>query len=787
MWKGLFRVEWLTRVSLRRPWLILGFIGLISVLAGFGLTRVESRTGFRTFLGEDNPQVHYLDEFTNRFGGGFPLLIVYSCDAAAPCSTVFEPGPLEMAHQLRLKLRVLEGVRDVHTPADSDLLVPTPDGFEVHTLYQADNLEELAAVAAVDPLWEGTIASQEGKVGAVIVEFSSSDAGIQRDVTLYARDLLQPYESQGYEFRLVGESVDFVVAPNAFNQETKRVMPFMVFTMIGILAYLFRSVVAVAIGFATMGLASLWSQGILGLLGFPVDAMTQNVPTIVLVVGICNAVHVLSRFSDEALGRYLDTKEERIEVLLIVVRDIGRSCLLTSLTTALAFAAFMTSSFESFQHFGLVSAGGVMCAFLLTFSLLPILVASSRADWIRSVKASEFWEDLTSTLIWMGKDYSKSILAIGLATMLIGAYGVSQITVETNHYSLLGRDNLVVRWANWVEDNLRAPENIELELVMPEGKSLEDPEAVAVVARVADFLSSEFEGVGRVHSILGPMQRVYNLLNEANSEYDVLPSNSTALAELFLFMPPSISGNWMTLDRRHIRLSAEAGSMSTSMQSEIVQSIEIYLGRDLPSGWTYGLTGSLPIFAAMMDTMLVSQVKTFSVAFIAVWLCFWVYFRSFTISVLGMFPSVLPVVMMLGTLGFWGIPLDVGMTMAAAVVLGLAVDDTIHLLVQYRRRAQVGESPTQAMEGALRHVGRSVVTTSLALSLSFLGLTFLSSFEAVSNFGLMASIATISALLADLILVPAIVHVAPEYLSEVGKRPWDPICQNSEMVETAGD
>jgi len=766
---------------------VLSIIAIISVLAGIGIARIDTQTGFRTFLGEKSPDVLYLDEFLGRFGGGFPLLIAYSCDGSAPCETVFDMASLEMAHNLHKSILVLNGVQNVYTPADSELLLPTEEGFEVRTLYGAKDLDVLKSAAAIDPLWERMLVSQAGKVGAIVIDFSSSEASVQKSVTVKARELLRPYEKMGYEFRLVGEAVDFVVAPDAFNEETQKVMPVMVGVMVCILAFLFRSAVAVGISLTTMGLASLWAQGAMGILGWPVDAMTQNIPTIVLVVGICNAVHILSRFSEESRTRCIDTRAEREDVLMFVVRDIGRSCFITSLTTAFAFAAFLTSSFMSFQHFGCISAFGVLATLLLTFSLLPILVAHARPGWIRSVKASTFWEDFTEVLVDIGSEFPRRILVGGAILTAVFAYGASQINVETNHYTLLGRDNPVVHWANWVEDNLRAPESIELELILPPGQSLDDPLALKEVDKVSQFLETEFNGVGPVHSVLAPIRRVYFLLNGSIPGYDRLPEDDISLSEVFLFMPSSAVSNWLTLDRRHVRLSAEAVSLPTGEQNEIVKELEKYLSTQLPYDWTYGLTGSLPIFASMMNMMLKTQVQTFILAFVAVWFCLWIYFRSITVATLGMFPNVLPVLMMLGTLGYWDIPLDVEMTMTAAIVLGLAVDDTVHLLAQYQRRASEGVSPSEAMRGALTHVGRSVVTTSIALSISFLCLTFLSSFEAAANFGLMAAISIFTALVADLLVVPALVHAAPNFVMGRWAEIWKTGCLEVEETLTLGE
>ena len=119
-------------------------------------------------------------------------------------------------------------------------------------------------------------------------------------------------------------------------------------------------------------------------------------------------------------------------------------------------------------------------------------------------------------------------------------------------------------------------------------------------------------------------------------------------------------------------------------------------------------------------------------------------------------PTLLPVLVTLGAMGHWGIYLDMGTAMIAAVVLGIAIDDTVHLLVQYQRRRNAGARPVRAVQEAVRHVGRAVVTTSLALSLGFFVLT-LSSWESVASFGFLSGVAILGAMVADLVVLPALV------------------------------
>jgi predicted RND superfamily exporter protein len=133
-----------------------------------------------------------------------------------------------------------------------------------------------------------------------------------------------------------------------------------------------------------------------------------------------------------------------------------------------------------------------------------------------------------------------------------------------------------------------------------------------------------------------------------------------------------------------------------------------------------------------------------------------IFQRSVWAALLAAVPTLLPVLVTLGLLGFCGISLDIGGTMVAAVVIGIADDDAVHLLDQYRRRRNAGEPPAQAMDAAVIHVGRALVTTSVALAIGFLALT-VSAWQAIANFGLIAAFAITVALFAALFVLPACV------------------------------
>ncbi len=157
----------------------------------------------------------------------------------------------------------------------------------------------------------------------------------------------------------------------------------------------------------------------------------------------------------------------------------------------------------------------------------------------------------------------------------------------------------------------------------------------------------------------------------------------------------------------------------------------------------------------MIDEIRHTQLTSFALAAATVLLLVGLYFRSLGLALLAAVPTGLPVLWTLGAMGALDVPLDVGTAMVAAVVLGLAVDDAVHLLARYRvQRRRLGAA--DAIASAAREVGRALCTTSLALALGFTALA-LSPWQTIASFGLLAAIAISAALLATLLVLPALV------------------------------
>jgi predicted RND superfamily exporter protein len=209
-----------------------------------------------------------------------------------------------------------------------------------------------------------------------------------------------------------------------------------------------------------------------------------------------------------------------------------------------------------------------------------------------------------------------------------------------------------------------------------------------------------------------------------------------------------------------VAITAEAASSSDG--AAVLEEVERIVSSLGPEGWKVEITGPLRVHLDMVNEVQTTQLRSFVTALIAVLALVCVFLRSLPWALAAMVPTLLPVVTTLGAMGYWGIRLDMGTAMVAAVVLGIAVDDTVHLLVQIRRHRAAGEGADRAVEAAVAHVGRAVVTTSIALALGFFVLT-LSSWESVASFGVLSGLAILGAMVSDLVVLPALVSAVVDH------------------------
>jgi predicted RND superfamily exporter protein len=397
---------------------VLLLLAVISIALSAGLTRLRTEFGYRVLIGDEHPSVRALDELIARFGGGLSLIIAWKCGDGCPCESAFDQASVEMAHAVTQALAPLSGIQNIVGIANAALPVPDGDGFAIRRLVEngkrVSDAEALAARALDDPLWVGRFVSADGSVGVIAVQPSDSRNETAERVLGAVEEALAPHRQRGFEFHFAGGAAITVTAGRDLAESTARLVPLTVLIIGSVLLGLSGSWQVAAIALASMGLALAWTFGLLGWLDWPQDGILEVLAPLILVVGVCDAVHLLVRYAVEVGSREgSGSSEARSRALLAAAREVGPACLVTTLTTSVAFLSFVTSALDTFVRFGAIAAFGVTVCLILSFTLMPILTRAIPISGVRAVRASETWRRALDAIVrksWQSSESAGSAI-----------------------------------------------------------------------------------------------------------------------------------------------------------------------------------------------------------------------------------------------------------------------------------------------------------------------------------------------------------------------------------------
>ncbi|MCA9512433.1 MAG: MMPL family transporter, partial [Myxococcales bacterium] len=559
---------------------------------------------------------------------------------------------------------------------------------------------------------------------------------------------LEPLRRTGFDFNLNGSMIRTVISGRALQASTARIIPALVLVIALVLLIASTSLRQVALALATMGVAVLWTIGLMGWLDWPQDGIHQVLAPLILIVGVCDAVHLLSRASEHEAAPS--------QSILAACRSVGPPCVVTTTTTATALASFATSDLDCFGRFGAIAATGVAACLILTFSLLPLLASTRIGGSFAPSRPSPRWLSGFAALARFASRSPRITIAVCAHLMAIGLLGIIlHLNIDTDWQQAFGENGDISRWARFFDRARGSSDALELELDPPEGLEVHTPEALGVVKRVSAALE-QVDGLGQSFGLADLLDRLDRALDSTGSARSGLElEHSAELLELLSMDDPGSLEPWITLDRKATRVSIQADWLAQEETRSLMRRVRSVVDHHVPKEWAVRMSGMRAIDDAWVTEVQTTQLRSFPTAFLFVFALSSLFLRSFRLGLIAMLPSLIAIVVTLGTMGWLGMGLDIGRAMIGAVVIGIGVDDAIHFLDAHRRHLTRGANRHEAVDLALADTGRAIITTSIALALGFLTL-MASAWQTISSFGFFVSITIVAALVATLFLLPAL-------------------------------
>ncbi|HBW83051.1 MAG TPA: hypothetical protein DEF79_03310 [Gammaproteobacteria bacterium] len=623
------------------------------------------------------------------------------------------------------------------------------------------------------------------------------------------------YEKYGeqFEFFPVGNPpmMEFMMETLTQMQVLGLVMV-LIFTLL--LYVLFRSFSAVLWPMATIAASMTWTWGFTVWLGVTISQMIGLTVLLVFAVGIADCVHVMSAyFSFRREGH------DHYDALSKAYGKTGLAIMVTTITTMAGVLALTTSELVPIQVFGMMSAFGVVMAFFFTLVLLPILLdlwhpgAPGADDASLADRLGDRWSSLSTrtktvaaltyviTLYSMlGPWVGSYITVISLLTYIvvnwqvailssvpsfvarspwlvlsmfaglfvICSYGMTLIRIDSNMTELTKEGSAIRVAYETVDENMAGAMSMVIMVDTHTSDGLYNPRLMQAMDQLQSRIETRYsDQVTRTNSLANIVKDTYQIMSDDDPAYYRVPDDDQMISQLLYLFNSANPEDRRALvsddfSRSHISLNIyNAGSYQYQrFFEEISREIDEVFGpldSEFPDLEVY-LTGSMALLMRMADEVANSQFSSFTFAMAVISVIMIVTLGSFQGGIMAMIPNMIPALLGFGLMGILGIALDTDTLLIAPLIIGIAVDDTIHFMTHYRVELIRTGSISESLVSTIRDVGQAVMFTTMVLGLGFALLSF-SDYLGMAKMGFFGSAAIFVALLCDLFLIPAMIII----------------------------
>ncbi|MBL4708589.1 MAG: MMPL family transporter [Flavobacteriales bacterium] len=566
-------------------------------------------------------------------------------------------------------------------------------------------------------------------------------------------DIERLIEQQGVSnYELAGRIKTQNYYVEAMGAELSKLSLISLVLIIVFLYVLYRCWATILIPIITLLISVVWSFGFLQLTGGKLDLVLTVLPTLLFVIGISNTIHLLSVYTSKrkiGLG-----KHEAIEQTF---REIGLATFLTSLTTAIGFYALLLIEINPIKNFGLYAGSGILISYLISIIVVPsILLNMNDAKLCRVRGENQFRNKLFNRLFRIRTNSYNKVLTASLIIFISAVLFIPKIKVNNHFLDDLNSSSSLKHSLLFFEDQFSGIRPFELGIESREGP-LFTIKKLKEVQKVEQYIVENYE----VEMLLSPLV-VIKTANKAThggtpEKYD-MPSNEKELKQNLQFIRSSLKSgkldHLISEDLKRARITGKIHDLGSARLKVINTEFEEWL-KESKLSIEVQLTGGAYLMDKTNQSIAFQLVKGLAFAFFIVWLILLLMFRSVKVATLSMIPNVLPMIMIMGIMGFIGVDLKVGTALIFTIAFGISVDDTIHLLSHYRQKLKEGLSSQKALEESLQVTGKAILFTSSILSAGFLTLIF-SSFKSTSLMGIFVSLTLFFALIFDVVLLPSL-------------------------------
>ena len=781
------------RFQLRHRLKILITLIVVTVICSSGLSEFALNTGEEGWFGNSDDITLNTKKFEEIFGNlnGVGVLVVKQGEG-----DVFSEEMLKVIDRIGTRMKDEIPFADRLTSIiNVDIPVGNEEGFEIKKPYEngipSDSAELANARALVMRGNEKTnalinsLVSDDGRetwISLSLLPFDKKnlDNRISEEPDDYAVDIgyklmeiIESEEFQNKDFKLYGGGMPY---DNA-NEDRYEVPEYgirvlcSIGVMILFLALCLRNVFGVVVpAVATLSaIASVF--GAMSYFGAKADSALVTLPVVLgMALAVGYSIHYIKMFK-----LFFRRTGKRKESAIKCVEECGWPVLFTVLTTMASFVSFLFVNMKPLEWMGKTSALVVLAIYLYVTILIPILLSfgKDRAPKASCENGATKLDTKFST--WSNFVYKRKKPFIVATALIIIAFipGIFKITAQLDYLTITGDKMPYIREVKeMLAHKLGNQYSYTVMISYDEEGSFKKPENMKALLQLEDYLGTLSltkwsGGKARVTSATSILKEMNRALNEGKDSFYTVPEDEYVLAQLMELSSIEMRQDFsdaMDEDFKTTIVNVDMTQFATEEALANMNSLRAKLAELFP-GAKCTLLGDMIRYSEMSNRIIFGGLKSFgfSLVIIAIMLIF--AFSSLKLGLIGMIPNIAPVILVGGVMGYFNFALDFSTITVMPLVLGIAVDDTIHLTTHLKMRYEQYGSCVKAMEATFREIGSTMFLTTVILC-SMFSVYLFSPMRFLAVLGLLTILGLSSALVADYTITPALLHVAKPFGKE---------------------
>ena len=742
--------SWVNGRRMLPPWLALAILlGLQAISLPF-LFNIHFNNAGDIYSPADAPIIQLRESLFREFPSDEALIALFEGDE------LFGPAFLGALDRVAKKMELHPSVDRVLTLTTIEHIDATDDGFEVALLVDPDELTartpaEWKTRVLGDALAPGSLVSKDGRAVALVVRPTVLKESLaRRDIAIALEAAIRAEKLDAYQTATAGTVAQTVEELRSLWRDSAFFIPLTVLIGLALMWWVVGRVRPMIVG--GLAMATVVSVSVAGIVasGQPYTPITAMIPSLMAAYTTATLLHLYAAIQRARIA--LLSRPQRIARALSETFVPG---LFNVLTTGAGLLSLMWIDIPPVQTFGLAGAIGTLMVFLVVFILVPpILLKWDTPRWPRRRSGLAHARHVAAAMAVFSLRNARAVL-IGTLLLVLAAIPLAmQLKVESNLIKFFAPDHSISRSTDRVEARLSGVTTMEVVLTGEARDSLKNPATLAQIKAFQTWLEQQPE-IDRSFSLVEVIEEMNRAFSGEGLFDNALPTSRKLVEQLLLIYDGKDLYELVNREFQRGRIALNLNVHGANEIGKVIERIEAHLRAQPIQGIHAEMAGWGRLFSDQEDRIVEGQIKSFASAFLQILLLMALLFRSFRGALICLVPNLAPLFFIFVVMGSTGIALDVATVLIAGVILGITVDDTIHLYHGYLHRIQRGVSPVFAIIRSVEASGRAVIAISIVLIAQF-SLLGLSDFRPTAHFGMLCAVGLFAGQLFELLLMPAL-------------------------------